>query len=330
MKNLMKEAHKLTKQIIKKYGDVDYKTQLSLCLSFLASGEGEKEMLKESYKAIAVNSGLEMDLSVQPNQAGYLRVTKITIKGEEIFKRTEKNKYNAVLDMKINNGKDVFCLDLKNVTFKKFIKLANIKTSLKSGSVLIECEELKDLYIKLPKEFKRKKEEELKKEKLEKETQAAKYIEENKNNLLIKFEGTRNDLHNRTEEVLYSTGIKDMLKVISKSSVDLTKYRYDYFMDDYSIKEYFKCSYSELVEIYNLSIKNIEQKEKAEQERLRQIEENKQKHYNEVLKKAQETGEKQVLKTRTEEVQREESDIDVIVTYLYPDGHEETRRNPAY
>ena len=186
------------------------------------------------------------------------------------------------------------------------------------------------IYIKLPKEFKRKKEEELKKEKLEKETQAAKYIEENKDTLVIKFEGERHDLYNHTEEVLCSTEIKDMLKVISKSSIDLTKYRYDYFMDDYSIKEYFKCSYCELVEIYNLSIKNIEEKEKAEKERLRKIEEDKQKHYNEVLKKAQETGEKQVLKTRTEEVQREESDIDVIVTYLYPDGHEETRRNPAY
>ena len=44
-RNLMKEAHKLTKQIVSEYGDVDYKTQLGLCLSFL-SQEGGKEMVE--------------------------------------------------------------------------------------------------------------------------------------------------------------------------------------------------------------------------------------------------------------------------------------------
>lgn len=44
-RNLMREAHKLTKEIINKYGDVDYKAQLGLCLSFL-SQEGGKEMVE--------------------------------------------------------------------------------------------------------------------------------------------------------------------------------------------------------------------------------------------------------------------------------------------
>ena len=44
-RNLMKEAHKMTKQIVSEYGDVDYKTQLGLCLSFL-SQEGGKEMVE--------------------------------------------------------------------------------------------------------------------------------------------------------------------------------------------------------------------------------------------------------------------------------------------
>ena len=42
-RNLMKEAHKMTREIVNKYGDVDYMTQLGLCLSFL-SQEGGKEM----------------------------------------------------------------------------------------------------------------------------------------------------------------------------------------------------------------------------------------------------------------------------------------------
>ena len=44
-RNLMKEAHKLTKEIKKQYPEVDYITQLGLCLSFL-SQEGGKEMVE--------------------------------------------------------------------------------------------------------------------------------------------------------------------------------------------------------------------------------------------------------------------------------------------
>lgn len=43
--NLMKKAHKMTREIVNKYGDVDYMTQLGLCLSFL-SQEGGKEMVE--------------------------------------------------------------------------------------------------------------------------------------------------------------------------------------------------------------------------------------------------------------------------------------------
>ena len=44
-RNLMKEAHKMTREIVNKYGDVDYMAQLGLCLSFL-SQEGGKEMVE--------------------------------------------------------------------------------------------------------------------------------------------------------------------------------------------------------------------------------------------------------------------------------------------
>ena len=46
-KNLMKEAHKMTKEIKEQYPEVDYQAQLGLCLSFLAQEskkEGEKKM----------------------------------------------------------------------------------------------------------------------------------------------------------------------------------------------------------------------------------------------------------------------------------------------
>ena len=53
-RNIMREAHKLTREIINKYGDVDYRTQLGLCLSFLSQEKGGKEMveLKGSEKQV--------------------------------------------------------------------------------------------------------------------------------------------------------------------------------------------------------------------------------------------------------------------------------------
>lgn len=53
-RNIMREAHKMTKQIVDKYGDVDYKAQLGLCLSFLSQEKGGKEMveLKGSEKQV--------------------------------------------------------------------------------------------------------------------------------------------------------------------------------------------------------------------------------------------------------------------------------------
>ena len=39
MKNIMKEAHKLTKEIKKEFPEVDYKFQLGLCISYLSKNE---------------------------------------------------------------------------------------------------------------------------------------------------------------------------------------------------------------------------------------------------------------------------------------------------
>lgn len=56
MKNIMKKAHEMTKEIKKEFPNIDYKFQLGLCLSFLYHNEGvEEEMveLKGSAKQVA-------------------------------------------------------------------------------------------------------------------------------------------------------------------------------------------------------------------------------------------------------------------------------------
>lgn len=50
MKNLLKEAHKMTKEIKREYPEVDYKFQLGLCLSFLyKKGVDKKVNKKENF-----------------------------------------------------------------------------------------------------------------------------------------------------------------------------------------------------------------------------------------------------------------------------------------
>lgn len=69
-KNLMKKAHQMTKEIVEKYGDVDYKTQLGLCLSFLSEDKEEEKMveLKGSEKQIKWAEDLRRYHIVYQNQ----------------------------------------------------------------------------------------------------------------------------------------------------------------------------------------------------------------------------------------------------------------------
>lgn len=55
MKNIMKKAHEMTKEIKKEFPNVDYRFQLGLCLSFLYNKGVEEEMveLKGSAKQVA-------------------------------------------------------------------------------------------------------------------------------------------------------------------------------------------------------------------------------------------------------------------------------------
>lgn len=46
MSLVMKEAHRLTKEIKKEFPNVDYKFQLGICMSYLLNRKGENEMVE--------------------------------------------------------------------------------------------------------------------------------------------------------------------------------------------------------------------------------------------------------------------------------------------
>lgn len=48
MKELMSKAHELTREIIKEFPEVDYKTQLGICISYLHNNKEEKMLSKRA------------------------------------------------------------------------------------------------------------------------------------------------------------------------------------------------------------------------------------------------------------------------------------------
>ena len=48
MKNLFKEAHRMTREMMKKYNDIDYSAQFTLCLEYLR--KEDKDMIKAELK----------------------------------------------------------------------------------------------------------------------------------------------------------------------------------------------------------------------------------------------------------------------------------------
>lgn len=64
MKNLFMEAHKMAREIKRKYKDVDYKVQFSLCLSFLIEKDDEMGKLKEFIGTEAEFIGTETEIKL--------------------------------------------------------------------------------------------------------------------------------------------------------------------------------------------------------------------------------------------------------------------------
>lgn len=64
MRNLMKEAHKLTKEIKKEFPEVDYKAQLGICISYLSKESEENRMkeLKGSQKQIKWGESIRKEI----------------------------------------------------------------------------------------------------------------------------------------------------------------------------------------------------------------------------------------------------------------------------
>lgn len=111
MKNIMKEAHKLTKEIKKEYPEVDYKFQLGLCISYLSKNEMEEDVemveLKGTEKQVKWAEDIRKEV-VEKLQNAKNEYEKMILeaeeKGEKFPKRYTKNV--AALEKLLNEVKE--------------------------------------------------------------------------------------------------------------------------------------------------------------------------------------------------------------------------------
>lgn len=111
MKNLMKEAHKLTKEIKAEYPNVDYKAQLGICISYLSKNEGEVKMveLKGSEKQVAWAEKSRASMINDANKLlQYVAENKKDNKATSLLERYENNAKNLLARIEIESDVKFF------------------------------------------------------------------------------------------------------------------------------------------------------------------------------------------------------------------------------
>lgn len=128
MKNLFKEAHRMTREMMKKYNDIDYSAQFTLCLEYLRK-EGKnmiKAELKGTEKQIKwaedirseliekINAAKENEKMIEAMEAETCNVMTV----EQLFDRLEK---------RINEVEEAeFFIDHRKATLEKYVELLNV------------------------------------------------------------------------------------------------------------------------------------------------------------------------------------------------------------
>lgn len=152
MKKIMKEAHKMTREIVNKYG-VDYKTQFGLCLAYLLNNKEESKVveLKGSEKQVAwaekiraeliekfeklenadVNTYLDLNDRLSPNASFSLAQTNIIIT-REVVKEIKNYIVESKTDAKwyIETGRNLITAIIQKVYIKEMLKAKGIKVEI--------------------------------------------------------------------------------------------------------------------------------------------------------------------------------------------------------
>ena len=114
MKNIMKEAHKLTREIKAEFPNVDYKFQLGICISYLSKNEMKEDdnmyefVLKNGMNAkVKINEKAEVEhleinntvLADEVTSKIVINELRMTIYSKEIIKKLGINASNLVINL---------------------------------------------------------------------------------------------------------------------------------------------------------------------------------------------------------------------------------------
>ena len=124
MKKMFKEAHKITKEMVNKYG-VDYKTQFGLCLAYLLESKEEKEMDSRIVEL--------QELSKEPGSFNKVwnKVESLSkeIRGRK-FNRQEQLSFNYKVENLIALAEEILKEEVKAVEVKKEEKIFNLPSGV--------------------------------------------------------------------------------------------------------------------------------------------------------------------------------------------------------
>lgn len=143
MKNLFKEAHKLTKEIKAEYPDVDYKAQFGICLSYLQKKKGEIKLveLKGSEKQIKWAEDIRKQILSMKDNYEIAKSNLIIVSEEEEHKPQRWGR--AVKQRDLNNIENKFKKYLETDSAKLLIDAFGYSRLSKTISILIKNKEYK-------------------------------------------------------------------------------------------------------------------------------------------------------------------------------------------
>lgn len=143
MKNLFKEAHRMTREMMKKYNDIDYSAQFTLCLEYIRK-EGKnmiKAELKGTEKQIKwaediraeliekINAAKENEKMIEAMEAETCNVMTV----EQLFDRLEK---------RINEVEDAeFFIEHRKAELTKYVELLNVIVLVEENENVLTTEE---------------------------------------------------------------------------------------------------------------------------------------------------------------------------------------------
>lgn len=95
MKELMKKAHQMTREIVEKYADVDYKAQFALCLQVVLEDEKSSEVVSKKEANVRIEKGTVYNATRKQVGVLYANYKKgnLNISNEEV-----KFLYNEIAD----------------------------------------------------------------------------------------------------------------------------------------------------------------------------------------------------------------------------------------